>query len=220
MQDEGGTLARLALDLGPAAVQFDQGLDQRQADTRATALAPDEAVEDVGLQVVGDAAPGILDPDAHFRSGGLGAEGDSSAVGHGAGGVVQQMLQALGDAADVGRISQCLEHLLDNATRAVADGGAVTLSAEATTSEVRIRVQDTGRGIPYHLQAHVFDRFVRRERGGPGVGLALVKALVELHGGWAEVESEPGKGAAFILHLPLEATAAAAVPELRLGSRD
>ncbi len=122
--------------------------------------------------------------------------------------------------ADASRIAQCLEHLLDNAIRAVADGGAVTLSAEATTSEVRIRVQDTGRGIPYHLQAHVFDRFVRRERGGPGVGLALVKALVELHGGWAEVESEPGKGAAFILHLPLEATVAAAAPELRLGSRD
>ena len=64
---------------------------------------------------------------------------------------------------------------------------------------------------------HVFDRFVRRERGGPGVGLALVKALVELHGGWAEVESEPGKGAAFILHLPLEAAGVAAPPELRLG---
>ena len=121
--------------------------------------------------------------------------------------------------ADVTRIAQCLEHLLDNATRAVTDGGVVTLAAEATSSEVRIRVEDTGRGIPYHLQAHVFDRFVRRERGGPGVGLALVKALVELHGGWAEVESEPGKGAAFILHLPLEATVAAAAPELGLDSR-
>ena len=91
------------------------------------------------------------------------------------------------------------------------------LSAEGGPTEVRIRVQDTGRGIPYHLQAHVFDRFVRRERGGPGVGLALVKALVELHGGWAEVESEPGKGATFILHLPLEAQGVAAPPELGLG---
>jgi signal transduction histidine kinase len=114
-------------------------------------------------------------------------------------------------------VGQALEHLLDNAARAVSEGGAVTLTAEATTTEVRIRVEDSGRGIPYHLQAHVFDRFVRRERGGPGVGLALVKALVELHGGWAEVESEPGKGAAFILHLPLEAAGVAAAPELRLG---
>jgi signal transduction histidine kinase len=119
--------------------------------------------------------------------------------------------------ADPQRVGQALEYLLDNAARAVSEGGAVTLTAEAAPSEVRIRVEDTGRGIPYHLQAHVFDRFVKRERGGPGVGLALVKALVELHGGWAEVESEPGKGAAFILHLPLEAQSAAAAPELRLG---
>ncbi|GAA0640291.1 PAS domain-containing sensor histidine kinase [Brevundimonas lenta] len=119
--------------------------------------------------------------------------------------------------ADAQRVGQALELLLDNAARAVGEGGSVTLTAEPGPAEVRIRVEDTGRGIPYHLQAHVFDRFVRRERGGPGVGLALVKALVELHGGWAEVESEPGKGAAFILHLPLEAVGVAAAPELRLG---
>lgn len=121
--------------------------------------------------------------------------------------------------ADAQRVGQALDHLLDHAARAVSEGGAVTLTAEATSSEVRIRVEDTGRGIPYHLQAHVFDRFVRRERGGPGVGLALVKALVELHGGWAEVESEPGKGATFILHLPMEAAGAAAPPELLLDAR-
>lgn len=119
--------------------------------------------------------------------------------------------------ADARRIAQAVEHLLENASRAVSEGGAVTLAAEGGAGEVRIRVEDTGRGIPYHLQAHVFDRFVRRERGGPGVALALVKALVELHGGWAEVQSEPGRGAAFILHLPVEATAPTAAPELLLG---
>ena len=119
--------------------------------------------------------------------------------------------------ADAARIGQAVDHLLDNAARAVSEGGEVSLIAEPGASEIRIRVADTGRGISYHLQAHVFDRFVKRERGGPGVGLALVKALVELHGGWAEVESEPGKGAAFILHLPMEATSDAAAPELRLG---
>ncbi|WP_347342384.1 sensor histidine kinase [Brevundimonas albigilva] len=118
--------------------------------------------------------------------------------------------------ADARRIGQALDHLLENAARAVSEGGAVTLTAEAGPAEVRLTVADTGRGIPYHLQAHVFDRFVRRERGGPGVGLALVKALIELHGGWAEVESEPGKGAAFILHLPLGAALTAAAPELQL----
>lgn len=104
--------------------------------------------------------------------------------------------------ADERRLAQAIDHLLDNAARAVSEGGEVTLSAEGTETEVRIRVSDTGRGIPYHLQPNVFDRFVRRERGGPGVGLALVKALTELHGGWAEVESEPGAGATFTLHLP------------------
>jgi len=120
--------------------------------------------------------------------------------------------------ADEHRIGQALDHLLENAARAVSDGGAVVLSAETGPSEVRLTVSDTGRGIPYHLQPHVFDRFVRRERGGPGVGLALVKALVELHGGWAEVESEPGKGAAFILHLPMGAVTTAAAPELQLDA--
>ena len=119
--------------------------------------------------------------------------------------------------ADARRMAQAVDHLMENAARSVSEGGAVTLSAEAAPSEIRIRVEDTGRGIPYHLQAHVFDRFVRRDRGGPGVGLALVKALVELHGGWAEVESEPGKGAAFILHVPLSAVREAAPPELKLG---
>ncbi len=108
---------------------------------------------------------------------------------------------------DARRLAQAVDHLLDNAARAIGEEGVVRLSADRTPTEVRIRVSDTGRGIPYHLQPNVFDRFVRRERGGPGVALALVKALVELHGGWAEVESEPGSGSTFILHLPVEAQA-------------
>lgn len=108
--------------------------------------------------------------------------------------------------ADEKRLTKALDHLLDNAVRSISEGGQVTLSAEAGPEEVRIKVRDTGRGIAYHLQAHVFDRFVKRERGGPGVAMALVKALIELHGGWAEVQSEPGDGATFILHVPLRAT--------------
>jgi signal transduction histidine kinase len=67
---------------------------------------------------------------------------------------------------------------------------------------VQIQVKDTGRGIPFAVQAHIFDRFVSRDRGGPGLGLALVKAIVELHGGWVALESEPGAGAVFTCHLP------------------
>lgn len=108
---------------------------------------------------------------------------------------------------DARRVAQALDHLLDNAARAVSEGGEVALVAEAGPEEIWLKVSDTGRGIPYHLQPLVFDRFVRRERGGPGVGLALTKAIVELHGGWAEVESEPGRGATFTLHLPRRAAA-------------
>ncbi|MEI9965310.1 MAG: ATP-binding protein [Caulobacteraceae bacterium] len=53
-----------------------------------------------------------------------------------------------------------------------------------------------------------------RDRGGPGLGLALVKALIELHGGWVALESEPGHGATFTCHLPEAAHASAARPEL------
>ncbi|GAD60264.1 LOW QUALITY PROTEIN: histidine kinase [Brevundimonas abyssalis TAR-001] len=118
--------------------------------------------------------------------------------------------------ADQKRLVQALDHLLDNAARSISEGGRVTLEAARGVGETRFRVTDTGHGIPYHLQAHVFDRYIQRERGGPGVALALVKALIELHGGWAELESEPGRGASFILHLPHDIQPAAAHPELGL----
>jgi hypothetical protein len=104
--------------------------------------------------------------------------------------------------ADAPRLAQSIDHLVENALLQTPPGGKVTLSARRASSEVQIQVADTGRGIPFHVQAHIFDRFVGRDRGGPGLGLALVKALIELHGGWVELESDPGQGAAFTCHLP------------------
>ena len=100
------------------------------------------------------------------------------------------------------RLVQTLDHLVENALRQTPPGGVVTLSAMRSAGEVRLAVSDTGRGVPFHVQAHIFDRFVGRDRGGPGLGLALVKALVELHGGWVALESEPGHGSTFTCHLP------------------
>lgn len=117
--------------------------------------------------------------------------------------------------ADAKRLSQTLDHLMENAIRQSPPGGVVTLSARRTLGEVQLQVSDTGRGIPFHVQAHIFDRFIGRDRGGPGLGLALVKALVELHGGWVALESEPGAGATFTCHLPEMAYAGAAAPELQ-----
>lgn len=116
--------------------------------------------------------------------------------------------------ADARRLSQSLDHLVENALLQTQPGGTITLSARRAPSEIQIEVSDTGRGIPFHVQAHIFDRFIGRDRGGPGLGLALVKALIELHGGWVALESEPGQGATFTCHLPETAYAAAGQPEL------
>jgi signal transduction histidine kinase len=118
--------------------------------------------------------------------------------------------------ADAPRLTQCIDHLVENALMQTPPGGRVTLSAHRAPSEVQVQVSDTGRGIPFHVQAHIFDRFVGRDRGGPGLGLALVKALIELHGGWVALESEPGQGATFTCHLPETAYAGAGQTELAL----
>ncbi|WP_369057910.1 ATP-binding protein [Caulobacter sp. 73W] len=115
---------------------------------------------------------------------------------------------------DPKRLGQVLDHLMENALLQTPQGGKVTLSATRAVGEMRLQVADTGRGIPFHVQAHIFDRFVDRDRGGPGLGLALVKALVELHGGWVALESEPGAGAVFTCHLPEAVLSGAAQPEL------
>jgi len=112
------------------------------------------------------------------------------------------------------RLAQTLDHLVENALRQTPPGGRVTLSARRALGEVRLDVSDTGRGVPFHVQAHIFDRFVGRDRGGPGLGLALVKALVELHGGWVALESEPGNGSTFTCHLPETQQPGAMQPEL------
>ena len=119
--------------------------------------------------------------------------------------------------ADGRRLAQALDHLVTNAIRSTPPGGRVLVDARRAQGEVRISVTDTGRGIPYHVQAHIFDRFVGRDRGGPGLGLALVKALVELHGGWVALESEPGAGATFTCHVPESADVGQAHPELSFG---
>jgi signal transduction histidine kinase len=105
--------------------------------------------------------------------------------------------------ADAAGLARVLDHLIDHALRQTAPGGRVTLSARRTADEVCLQVADTGRGIPFHVQAHIFDRFSGEEGAAAGLGLALVKALVELHGGWVALESEPGAGAAFACHLPV-----------------
>ncbi len=110
--------------------------------------------------------------------------------------------------ADLTRLSQVISNLLNNAAKYTDDGGQIRLDAAVDNGTVTIRVRDTGLGIDPELLPHIFDLFTQAERtpdrseGGLGIGLTLVKRLVELHGGTVEAHSEGlGSGAEFIVRL-------------------
>lgn len=108
--------------------------------------------------------------------------------------------------ADRSRILQVLANLLANALRFTPEGGRVTLRAALRAGEAVLSVEDTGTGIPAADVPHLFDRFWqgrRAERGGAGLGLAIVRGIVEAHGGEVGVESRPGVGTTFSFTLPL-----------------
>ncbi len=111
--------------------------------------------------------------------------------------------------ADERRLRQIVFNLLSNAISFTDPGGVVTIGAERSESDVCIWVSDTGMGIAPENQPTVFDRFESRgtedSRGGPGLGLALVRSFVELHGGWIALESKPKVGTKVSFHLPVHA---------------
>jgi PAS domain S-box-containing protein len=111
---------------------------------------------------------------------------------------------------DPDRLQQVVWNLLSNAIKFTPAGGCVSVTVERAGASVHIRVTDTGEGIAASLLPYVFDRFtqgdasVTRAHGGLGLGLSIVRHLVELHGGSVSASSDgPGKGAAFLVRLPL-----------------
>lgn len=126
--------------------------------------------------------------------------------------------------ADPTRLAQILGNLLDNAAKYTPEGGRIEVSAQAEGTQAVIRVSDSGIGIPPGMLTQVFDVFaqvepaVDRSKGGLGLGLALVRRLVELHGGSVEAASEgEGKGAQFTVRLPRsEPPGPSATPPRRL----
>jgi signal transduction histidine kinase len=112
--------------------------------------------------------------------------------------------------ADPLRLEQVFANLLTNAAKFTQPGGHVRVTAEADAGHVTVRVRDTGRGIPPALLPHVFDPFVQEPgacRQGLGLGLAVVKSLVEAHGGTVTAASDgPGTGAEFTVRLPRGST--------------
>jgi len=108
---------------------------------------------------------------------------------------------------DPTRMRDTLDELISNAVRHSPPGTPITLSVSDEDGGVAISVMDSGPGLPYEAQSRVFDRFARagqsRPEGGIGLGLALVKAVAEAHGGQVSLRSVPGHGAAFRLWFPM-----------------
>jgi CheY-like chemotaxis protein len=111
--------------------------------------------------------------------------------------------------ADPARLSQVLANLLNNAAKYTPDGGRIWLTVERAGAEIVFRVRDTGAGIQREKLGKVFDLFTQvdasldRAQGGLGIGLTMVRRLVELHGGSVSAHSDgSGKGSEFIVCLP------------------
>ena len=111
--------------------------------------------------------------------------------------------------ADERKVKQVIFNLLTNAVKFTPDGGHVSVRAACENSEVRVAVRDTGIGIDIADRERIFLEFQQasrdpeRSREGTGLGLALSKRYVELHGGRIWVESEVGRGSTFTFTLPL-----------------
>ncbi|MET0794436.1 MAG: ATP-binding protein, partial [Polyangiaceae bacterium] len=154
--------------------------------------------ERVSLRAIASAALDVVRPAADARRVKLHIETDA-----------HDQFQLIGDAD---RLQQIVWNLLSNAVKFTAPDGRVTLGIERVGSLIRLSVRDSGAGIaPEHLP-FIFERFrqvdssTTRKHGGLGLGLAIVRHLVELHGGTVSAQSEGvGRGALFIVELPVRA---------------
>ena len=121
--------------------------------------------------------------------------------------------------ADFVRLAEIFANLLNNAAKYTEEGGRIRLAAERRGNEIVVSVKDNGIGISADMLPRVFEIFsqskgaLERSQGGLGIGLSLVKGLVELHGGSIECRSDgPGKGSEFIVRLPVASEAAGPAP--------
>jgi len=128
--------------------------------------------------------------------------------------------------ADATRFKQIVWNLLSNAVKFTPQGGHVQLRLERVDHGVRLTVRDSGEGIAPDVLPHVFERFrqadssTTRRHGGLGLGLAIVRHLVDAHGGTIEARSDGrGRGATFVVTLPAAAAPPAEVPAVHPGAR-
>jgi signal transduction histidine kinase len=141
--------------------------------------------------------------------------------------VVNAAAEALFVEADPTRLEQMIGNVLTNAIKFTPTRGTIELSARREADSVAIRIRDSGIGIPRHMLARIFELFAQTDRpldraqGGLGIGLTVVKSLVELHGGSVEARSEgEGKGAEIVIRLPAAAAVEPAGAMQPLASAD
>lgn len=128
----------------------------------------------------------------------------------GAGVDVQHGLDAVGEVvidADARKLQQVVLNLVINAVQAMPNGGTLTVGLDAGPDEVQLLVRDTGVGMDAARAQQIFEPFFTSKEKGSGLGLHVVQRIVEDHGGWIELETDPGEGTAFTLVLPIRADA-------------
>ncbi|UFU02450.1 HAMP domain-containing histidine kinase [Ruania suaedae] len=110
--------------------------------------------------------------------------------------------------ADGRRLTQALLQLASNAVKFSDEGSTIGIGSASEESEVRLWVRDEGSGIPAEDQARIFDRFERLDltADGSGLGLPIVASIAQAHGGRVTLESAPGQGSTFVIHIPRPAT--------------
>jgi two-component system, OmpR family, phosphate regulon sensor histidine kinase PhoR len=119
-------------------------------------------------------------------------------------------LEEVNVVADEELMSQVWVNLLHNSVKFTPNGGSITIRMEQIGQEVIVCIADTGIGIAEEDQPHIFERFYKadksrnRSSGGSGLGLSIVKKIVEMHHGTISMKSKPGEGAAFTVTLPVE----------------
>jgi signal transduction histidine kinase len=100
-------------------------------------------------------------------------------------------------------LRQALLNLILNALQATPPGGKVSLHADTTAGQLRLRLHDTGSGIAPPTLERIFDPYYTTKQGGTGLGLAIAQQIVQAHGGHIEVSSTVGQGSTFTVWLPL-----------------
>ncbi|MBK7973881.1 MAG: HAMP domain-containing histidine kinase [Deltaproteobacteria bacterium] len=179
---------RLSKVLGDSSARLDRVVTQFLELARAEAGMRDEPREDVDLAALARALVERARADERHAGVTVTCEADTAAPVNG----VAERLEA------------ALRNLLDNALDFAGAGGEVRVAVEARADAVAVTVADTGPGIDAEALPRVFERFftTRRSRRGTGLGLALVRAIAEAHGGSVRVASPPGSGAVFVLEIP------------------